>query len=436
MGYIEINSKIWTIVLHKSPDADAITGAWLLERFGEKKFPGISNAKHLFWSGGEEFRSGGNFISVDIGGGPYDHHHSTSKVSEECAATLVAKDLGLNEEPALTEILKYIKEHDLRGIRTPLDFADCVRCLNQAHREDPERILEMGFEILDALYTYFADGETVIQEDRNRLATIIENWLKGKDQRVSQQIQKFGKGLRNGNKRSLDLTTIFCALEIHSPKALSVIEELLEVKYLTQIEFFRSADEELKKAKITSIFRGSKELRVVTIQSDNPSFAALARNREHGRNAAIVIQKNEGGRTLIFTNNRFFLKEDIKQIAAAIRFEEQVIMNRGKKEELIIDFNILSQPGHLLLVPNWYFQKEENRGGGKLLNGSFTSPDIPATRISLERIREIVEKVLALGRNFKWEIWCHKEYKIPQSHHKTSTRRRVRHQKAKGKKHK
>lgn len=399
---IEIKSKEQILVLHKNPDLDAIVGGWQMVRFGENKFPKISKAKFLFWGGGPNpIPVGEGIIQIDIGGGKYDHHPA-NEFPNECAATKVADDLGIREDPALTEILEYTKKYDLQGTRSPLDLADFIQCCNKKYQGNPERVLEVTFEILDALYSYYGSKEKPIQEDRNRLAEFIESWLKDKDRFVAQQIIKFATGLRNGNRQPFDLTVIFCAMERKYPeKTETRTKELLDAKYFTQQMFFE-AREELKKAKITSILRGKQILNIVTVKSGNSEVARIARHLKYGCNAAIVIQQNSNGRTLIFTNNRFYLADDLQNIVAMIRLEEQL---QRKSEKLTLNFRKLRQPGYIQYVENWYFQKENNRGGGKLLNGSSTSPDIEPTKIPLQRIQEIVVTALRFGKYFKWERW-------------------------------
>ncbi|MBZ9572130.1 chromate resistance protein [Patescibacteria group bacterium] len=327
---LEIKNKEWVLVLHKHPDVDAITGAWLLQKFGEKKYQDISKARFLFWSGGMgPIPEGKKFIPIDIGGkfARFDHH-PPQKFPEECATTLIAKDLGVESDPALSQIIKLVKASDLHGQKTPLDLTDTLRSLNLKYSDNPEKVLETAFEILDA-------------------------------------------------------------------------------KYEEQKLFFE-AREELEKAKVTEIQRRGKILRIVTVKSENPMISPIARHRKLGVDAAIVIQQNSSGRVVIFTNNRYDLREDFINIVGMIRLEEQ--LRQGKKP-LITSFGILSRPGEISQVPEWYFQEEEHRGGGKLLNGSLTAPDVPPTRIPLERIEEIVKMVFELDRNF-WTLDTYSKFPL------------------------
>jgi hypothetical protein len=418
---IEIKSKEWTLILHHNPDPDAIVSAWQLKTFGEAEFPGVSKAGFNFWSGGPEpIPEGEKFIPVDIGGGRFDHHPPKNK-PRDCAATLVAKELGVEKDPSLQPILEYVKKHDLQGTRTPLDFADFVRCLNQRYLENPDKVLEIAFEILDGLYLFYSSNQKENQEDRDKLAKLIDKWLKSKDKFIAQQIVRFNRGISNGNREALDLALIFLALQRKKPDtAKATIKELLEAKYLAQVQFFEKAGKELKKAKVTPIIRENWIFNVVTIKSDNPEMAKLARHKRYGYNAAVVIQQNSNGRTMVFTNLRFRLARDLENIVAAIRLEEQ-LQRKTNSQRLTISFRRLTQPGHVRHTENWYYQKEPNPGGGKLLNGSLTAPDIEPTKIPLDLIQEIVVTILKLGKYFKWKTWVAKRL----SHHKLSQRKKA-----------
>lgn len=393
-----ITSKGGIVVLHHMPDVDAIVGAWLYTRFCKE----INN--FLFWSGGPEtLPQGEGFIAIDIGGGKFDHH-PPQKFPGECAATLVAKKIEIDKDPALQEILEYTVKNDLQGIRSLLDFADFTRCINQQYPEDPERTLKIGFEILDALYDYFQSEIQETQQDRDRTATFVNNWLKDKDEQVAQQIVRFVKGISNGNRKPLNLTVIFTALLKKDPERAEILgRQLVEAKYFSQQIFFNGKKELKDKGTVITVVRDRKiMLNVVTIQSDNPQIAGLARHEKNGFNAALVIQQNSNGRTLIFTNNRFSTANDLTNITAMIRLEEQLCKS---SDYPTLSFERLTQPGH---TSNWYYQKEDNPGGGKLLNGSLTSPDIEPTVIPLERIQAIVLKALQLGKNFRWNTWVSK----------------------------
>lgn len=136
--------KIYT---HQRPDLDSRTAAWLLKKFGDAKLPGISNATIYYVSDASEIPKEEGIIAVDIGGGPFDHH-PTSLNPDECATTLVAKALGINEDPALEKILKFVLSSDTKGGNNPFDIAYILKQM-----KDPQEATEWVCKALDAKYT-------------------------------------------------------------------------------------------------------------------------------------------------------------------------------------------------------------------------------------------------------------------------------------------
>ena len=305
--------KKWEIWLHTEPDVDAITGFWLLKKLGEKKFPGIAMATiKLVPTGGDlpggltayELEERG-IICVDTGGGRFDHHPQEEH-PEECAATLVAKYLEVDDDPALDQILRFVANHDLKGSAHPFDVGSICKMYYSVHPDNPAKVI--GW-VIDAL----------------------------------------------------------------------------EVKYQEQFMFFSETRKEYEEnAKIVGVVLANGEtFRVVTIASDDRHVAKYARYQ----GAAVVIVRQSTGHTQIMTQNRFRLRLD--DIAAMMRLEEQ----KAKGTVQTTDWERLRAKGKVLGAEEWYYHEME-----ALLNGSFTAPKVPPTRLSLERITELV----ILGVNYTY----------------------------------
>ncbi len=399
------------VVAHTHLDPDACVGVSLLIEDGEEKFPGISDAMVTFWSGGEEFNKAGfgstNVLTVDIGGGMFDHHPA-NKHPGECAATLVAKHLGISEKPELQKILDYTKAHDLHGTKTPLDFADFLQCLNKKYSDErgktnDKKVFRLGEIMLKAKIAFEKS-----EEARNPRSAIelLNWWMKTKkltrDDLAAGQIVRYLNGLENGAKNSFDFAEIIQGLTIMHAEVSELAFELLNAKYERQKALFGRTLKDLDNADVIEVKQEGKKFVIVTGKSDEEDFGKMARSKQYGYIATIVIQRNSNGRTMIFTNNRYNTVKELRNIVAMIRLEEQ--LKQGKKP-FVGDFWKLSQPGRIEEVPNWYFQQERHKGGGKLLNGSLTSPDIPPTQIPLWKITRIVETALNLGQEFDWGRW-------------------------------
>ncbi|MBP8994461.1 MAG: hypothetical protein KBG30_11725 [Bacteroidales bacterium] len=113
------NEKI-KIETHERPHLDELVAIWLIDKFGSKEFV----KKYA-----EDKQ---NTIEIGIGGGLFDEHSSvnTARKEGESAATLVAKALKIENDPALQALLKFVTERDLKGGRQPFDLDWAVQLLN------------------------------------------------------------------------------------------------------------------------------------------------------------------------------------------------------------------------------------------------------------------------------------------------------------------
>lgn len=162
-------SFIRGIFTHQQPDLDAALSVWLLKRYGEERYPGISQVPVIFCSAGElpEGRSPESWeeegwLVVDLAGGRLDNHTRADgrpALSQECASTLVARDLGVAERAELRKILQFSSQQDLEGrsiaSKDPIDHAvalpNIIRGLNLFHKGEDARTLEVIHSILDGI---------------------------------------------------------------------------------------------------------------------------------------------------------------------------------------------------------------------------------------------------------------------------------------------
>ena len=128
--------RFHTIVTHESPDLDAMLCCYLLKKYGENRYPGITGAEIQFYPAGrlpegktpEELEKQGTLL-VDIGGGRLDTHpdgqHLDSDKAKLSAANLVAIDLDVHKKPSLLNLLEFIRLQDSTGksltSRNPVD---------------------------------------------------------------------------------------------------------------------------------------------------------------------------------------------------------------------------------------------------------------------------------------------------------------------------
>lgn len=146
------------IVTHKRPHLDEIVAIWLLKKFGEESFPGIKNAEINFSGDSSklledisaaEWEKAGMLL-VGVGGGRFDEHpaNDNNRKEKDCAATLVAKELGIDQDPALEKILKFTTADDLNGSGHPFNLAHIIKSLYNLHSEN--EVIKWAMMALDA----------------------------------------------------------------------------------------------------------------------------------------------------------------------------------------------------------------------------------------------------------------------------------------------
>ncbi|MBM3331647.1 hypothetical protein FJY68_07335 [candidate division WOR-3 bacterium] len=302
-----------SILTHERPHIDEIVAIWLLRRFGEQRFPGISTAAVTFTSlrklaeaglKPEEYEAKGTLL-LGIGGGRFDEHPTLEegRKAGDCATTLVAKELGVSEDPSLAKILRFVRAADVEGNASPFDISYVVKLLHPRHPDDPHRVIEWALVAIEA-------------------------------------------------------------------------------KYQEQLRFFTVVKPEFDtKAKVEEIAVGKKRLRIVSIDSDEDGIHKYARS-EYGARAAVVIQRRAAGNVAIFGNKQAGV--DLREAAKLIRLAEREAKRRDPSPS---DDPRLLEEGYAPGAEEWFYHRQ----GQMLLNGSLTQADVPATRLSLERITELVK---------------------------------------------
>jgi len=301
-----------SILTHERPHVDEIVAIWLLRKFGEQRFPGVGTATVSFTSirrlaeaglKPEDYEARGTLL-LGIGGGRFDEHPTLEqdRKTGDCATTLVAKELGVSDDPSLAKILRFVRAADVEGNASPFDISYVVKLLHAKHPDDPHRVIEWALVAIEA-------------------------------------------------------------------------------KYQEQLRFFTVVKPEFDaKAGIEEVTDGKRRLRMVTIDSDEDGIHKYARS-EYGGRAAIVIQRRASGNVAVFGSKQAGV--DLREAAKLIRLAER----EAKGLKLAADDERLLAEGYAPGAEEWFYHRQ----GQMLLNGSLTQADVPATRLSLDRIAELVK---------------------------------------------
>lgn len=147
---------------HEAPHLDEIAAKWLIEKFGNKEFLDKYAPNRI--------------LAVGIGGGPFDEHPTVNgeRKEGECAATLVAKALRVDDDPALEKILKFVVTHDLNGGDQPFDLSYLVKLLHQQFPDNPEKVIEWAITGLEAKYQEQLSFFSTTKAEFDRAAEVEE----------------------------------------------------------------------------------------------------------------------------------------------------------------------------------------------------------------------------------------------------------------------
>lgn len=161
------------IVTHPKPHPDEALAIWLLRNFGEDKFPGASAAQIVFCGGDPkeiaDIKKKNDSIFVGIGGGVFDEHpaNGSRRKEDECAATLVAKALLLDDDPVIEPLLRFVTRNDLKGSRQPFDIADVMQAMGRNGQFLDEEVLNWASAAFDAKAS---EQQRFIEEARGEYA--------------------------------------------------------------------------------------------------------------------------------------------------------------------------------------------------------------------------------------------------------------------------
>ncbi len=309
------------IILPSRPQPDTILGIFLLKKFGKEKYPGIENALIEIWT-----------------------------------------DLPKNETPNSLEKKGYLLI-DIGGGKFDHHFEREKTTASQLITEDLRIINDSA---LSKLLTY------VERDDKYGLGTIS-----------SDPIDKaFGlSGL---------ITNLNKILPENPQKVVEIILPLIYAHYLEEKrrtqELPKEFEERLKenKAEIFEVRQGDKKLKIISIESANPSLAGWLRAAE-GLKGDVIIQKMPSGHINILTKP--LKRVDLRWAIALLRNEEAILKNQKLK---LLTFELM-RPGKIIEVPEWYYDRATN----SIFNGGVNPQGVSPTIIPLERIKELIKEGLS-----------------------------------------
>jgi len=172
------------ILTHERPHLDEIAAIWLLRRFGDSRFPGVSQAEVSFttvWKLAESGLSADEYerngvLLLGVGGGRFDEHPTLEqgRKADDCATTLVARELGVNDDPTLTKILRFVYAADVLGNSSPFDVSYMVKLLHSQYPSEPQRVMDWALFAIEARYQEQVRFFTVVKPEFDAKAKVEE----------------------------------------------------------------------------------------------------------------------------------------------------------------------------------------------------------------------------------------------------------------------
>ncbi len=131
---------------HERPHLDEIVAIFLVRQF-------MANLPVQFLPNGNQgMEFAPEVMPIGIGGGMFDEHPGEDgRKEEECAATLVAKWLGISERPELKRLLEYTKKDDLRGANGDI-LSISTRTKTMYGRKDQTEVVEWALVAIEDYY--------------------------------------------------------------------------------------------------------------------------------------------------------------------------------------------------------------------------------------------------------------------------------------------
>jgi len=121
---------------HHRPHLDEVVALWLLRQFGQEQFPGVDTASVTFDGNGGKLADGvteaelldQGILLLGIGRGTFDEHAASEAPEKQghCCATLMARYLEVEKDPAVKRILDSVLKADAKGGKDVLHLATLV----------------------------------------------------------------------------------------------------------------------------------------------------------------------------------------------------------------------------------------------------------------------------------------------------------------------
>ena len=173
-------NKSWVIVLSSEPSLEVLLAAWVLQKFGRKKYEGIENARYVFVRPNSDVR----LLQEPSQEIEYFRLEGDVEYLSGSLSRRVLREIGEHTDTYLEAVLRYLEQ-------TEHVFPSVLYHLHDAWKQHPQpasfsEILNLIFLVLDRLYYYQSvkDVSEVLQTmgviKRGLMVTLLSRTRKGR----------------------------------------------------------------------------------------------------------------------------------------------------------------------------------------------------------------------------------------------------------------
>src|SRR3989338_8679692 len=407
-------------VIHVDPHLDEIEARREVHKYGGKHLSGNKNSRLRFSRDlpalGDDHFDNEKILPYGCGGGRFDEHNKGQdggRLPDQCCTTLVAEYLGIRSsviKPLIDEVLFC----DQRSGVLDTQLASLVKVAHRSLPGSNQKVVNWASTALDAVdrqltYKY----ESVASQ--SSLLQFLEALEKhdptryGSDPRARKSLET---KLRRSMGRTDKLTDLANIVRCFYSTAVLEGADITEWVWFAfdrifddQILFWQAIDDCQSKDKIDPEAlprpvreyvealvdnRGTMDLRMILLHSDNPHAASAARH-EKGAGAEIVFIRKSTGHIAVFVNQN--LRLTVSNVVRMLRFlelpkrgEDWQTDPRNRQSTVAFEWAELGKPGDFSNSNIHYFKAQD---GESVLNGSATRPGILPSEVCSEALLEI-----------------------------------------------
>lgn len=174
--------------------------------------------------------------------------------------------------------------------------------------------------------------------------------------------------------------------ENDSQKVVDIFLPILAVHHSEEIrrtkEMPKEVEEKTALGKTDSfvVKQRGKNLKVFTIETDNPSLSGFLRSQMGGAYDVVALELSSGHINIMTRPTK---RVDLRSLVALLRMQE--LEKAGPT--VVLSPKELAGAGRLEVVPEWYYDTATN----SILNGGMNPKNIPPTKVSRFEMRKILE---------------------------------------------